>query len=163
MSQIPGSIPVTGFIGPTDTADTYAVTDPIYGIDGLRNVNGNTERNAISEERRRAGMFVGTGDFKVWMLNAGPWAFDDTDWTLALDLNVGPLGTMGVMKKIPLALNYTNPVNYQYMIYGQLEVEGMFTNDGEVVLLNGVLFLNGGTFVNNGELIITDDSIYLTI
>lgn len=163
MAAINGSIPVTGFIGPTDSADTYAVTDPIYGIDGLRNVADNTERNAISEERRRAGMWVGTSDKKYWSLNDGPWLFDDSDWTLALDLNAGPLGSLGVLRKIISTLDYTNPADYQYMLHGQFEVIGSFTNNGSVVLLNGTLFLNGGTFVNNDELILTDDSIYLTI
>ena len=55
MAQIPGSIPVTGFIGPTDSNDTYAVTDALYGIDGLRSVTGSTQRNLISIERRREG------------------------------------------------------------------------------------------------------------
>ena len=32
-----GGVKITGFISPTDTNDTYAVIDPIYGIDGLRN------------------------------------------------------------------------------------------------------------------------------
>ena len=38
--QIQGAIPVTGFLGPTDSLDTYAVTDAIYGIDGYRSVSG---------------------------------------------------------------------------------------------------------------------------
>jgi len=150
MAQIPGSIPVTGFIGPTDSTDKYAVTDPLYGIDGLRNVNGNAERNAITTERRRAGMFVGTGDLKVWMLKPGPWLYDDTDWDLALDLNVGPLGKMGTLKKIGPTMDYTNPLDYQYFVWGTLELQGTLTNDGEVAV--GVLYINGGTFNNNGDL-----------
>lgn len=89
---IPGAIAVTGFIGPTDSTDVYAVTDSIYGIDGLRNVADHAERDTITAARRRQGMFVGTqNDSKYWSLNAGPWNFDDTDWTLALDLSAGPL------------------------------------------------------------------------
>ena len=56
--QIPGAIPVTGFIGPTDSNDTYAVTDALYGVDGYRSVSGITVRNAITQERRREGMLV---------------------------------------------------------------------------------------------------------
>ena len=48
-----------GYISPFDTNDTYAVIDPLYGIDGFRNVNSISEMNAIPNERRRAGMQVG--------------------------------------------------------------------------------------------------------
>jgi len=34
-----GGIGIMGFISPMDTEDTYAVIDPTYGIDGLRNVD----------------------------------------------------------------------------------------------------------------------------
>lgn len=86
MAAIPGSVRVTGFIGPTDSTDTYAVTDAKYGRDGLRNVADNTERNAITADRRRQGMVVGTdSDGKYWYLKPSPWNFDDTDWELFLD------------------------------------------------------------------------------
>lgn len=101
MALIPGAIPVTGFIGPTDSTDTYAVTDALYGIDGLRNVEDNTERNAITAERRRKGMIVGTKvDGKYWKLIIdSPWAFDDTDWELFIDSGSGPI-TPGLWENI---------------------------------------------------------------
>ena len=34
-----GGTQVMGYISPFNTNDTYAVIDPLYGIDGLRNVN----------------------------------------------------------------------------------------------------------------------------
>jgi hypothetical protein len=69
MALIPGSIPVTGFIAPTDTSDTYAVTDAIYGIDGLRNVPTYADMYNISLERRREGMIVGImSDNTYWKL-----------------------------------------------------------------------------------------------
>lgn len=58
MPVIPGVVRVTGVVGPTDSTDTYAVIDPQYGIDGLRSVADNTERDAITTERRREGMLV---------------------------------------------------------------------------------------------------------
>lgn len=83
MSYIQGSIPVTGFIGPTDSNDTYAVTDAIYGIDGYRSVSGTTVRNSISTERRREGMLVYTqNDQNVWQLLPSPWNGTDSDWKL---------------------------------------------------------------------------------
>lgn len=83
MSKIPGSIPVTGFIGPTDSEDTYAVTDALYGVDGYRSVSGLTVRNSITLERRREGMLVYTQDDKnVWQLNPEPWSGISQDWKL---------------------------------------------------------------------------------
>lgn len=58
MSQIPGSVRLTGFIAPTDSSDTYPVTDPKWGLGGLRKVANITERDAISSLRRELGMFV---------------------------------------------------------------------------------------------------------
>jgi hypothetical protein len=103
MAVIPGVIPVTGFIGPTDDQDVYAVTDALYGVDGLRNVADSTARNAIPFERRRTGMIVGTqNNLKYWKLlpptvgsPATEWVYDDTDWDLAFDLSVGPLSGAG--------------------------------------------------------------------
>ncbi len=83
MSAIPGSVRVTGVLAPTDTSDTYPVTDPVYGIDGLRSVADHAERNAISNDRRRAGMLVYTGDTRrYWKLVDGPWTGTDSDWML---------------------------------------------------------------------------------
>jgi hypothetical protein len=83
MAKIQGSIPVTGFIGPTDSNDTYAVTDAIYGIDGYRSVSATTVRNSISTERRREGMLVYTQDDQnVWQLLPPPWNGTDSDWKL---------------------------------------------------------------------------------
>ena len=61
MSEITGSVKVTGIITPTDTTDVYAVTDPIYGREGLRNVSSVAEMLAIPPDRRRLGMVVGVG------------------------------------------------------------------------------------------------------
>lgn len=84
MANIEGGVKITGFISPTDTLDQYAVIDPIYGIDGLRNVTGSTELNNIPAARRRQGMIVGvhTGDTVQYysLLKNSGWAFDDTDW-----------------------------------------------------------------------------------
>ena len=80
-TPIPGIVKLTGIVAPAFFEDTYAVIDPQFGIDGLRNVADNTERNAIFEGRRRQGMIVGTqSDGTYWTLKAAPWAYDDTDW-----------------------------------------------------------------------------------
>jgi hypothetical protein len=77
-----GGIGIMGFISPMDTEDTYAVIDPLYGIDGLRNVDTIEELNLISFERRRPGMIVGVGGGETYykLKNLIDWSFEITDW-----------------------------------------------------------------------------------
>ena len=64
-----GGVGIMGFISPMDTMDTYAVIDPAYGIDGLRNIDTLNELNDIPFERRRSGMLVGVdGDNRYFKL-----------------------------------------------------------------------------------------------
>jgi len=72
MAAIPGSVRVGGFIAPTDSTDTYAVTDDQYGRGGYRPVADTTARDAISADRRKIGMLVKTiADGKHWTLTGG--------------------------------------------------------------------------------------------
>ena len=78
-----GGVEVMGFISPTDPSDQYPVIDPLYGIDGLRNVNTILDLDNIPELRRRAGMVVGvSGGTAYYKLNPPPWNFDFTDWSV---------------------------------------------------------------------------------
>ena len=75
---IPGTVPVTGIIAPTSTADTYPVTDPRYGLGGLKSVADLVERDAIATERREKGMIVFVvSENKHYMLKSG---IANTDW-----------------------------------------------------------------------------------
>lgn len=65
MASIPNSVRVTGFIAPTDSNDTYPVTDPQYQKGGWRQVATLAERDAISLQRRTKGMVVFVVDEKV--------------------------------------------------------------------------------------------------
>jgi hypothetical protein len=56
MSKIPGSLPITGFIGTTFAADTYPTHIDELGKGGYRSVANIEARNAISFERRSIGM-----------------------------------------------------------------------------------------------------------
>lgn len=58
MAAIPGGVRVQGFIAPTSTTDTYPVTDPHYGLGGLRTVLNLGQRDLIPAERRIVGMLV---------------------------------------------------------------------------------------------------------
>lgn len=56
MAKIDGSVGITGIIAPKDEADSYAVTDPKYGLGGLRTVADLGEMYAIPFGRRQIGM-----------------------------------------------------------------------------------------------------------
>ena len=81
--SLSGGVEVVGFISPTTPLDTYPVIDPLYGIDGLRNVDTLTDLNNIPNLRRRAGMFVGINNgLQYYRLNPQPWTGTIADWTL---------------------------------------------------------------------------------
>lgn len=85
--ELIGGIGVMGYLSPMDTEDNYPVIDPIYGIDGLRNLNTIEELNLIPFERRRAGMLVGiNGGETYYKLKKIDWVGDITDW-VEIDFN----------------------------------------------------------------------------
>jgi anti-sigma regulatory factor (Ser/Thr protein kinase) len=76
---IPGTVPVTGIIAPTSVNDTYPVTDPRYGLGGLKTVTSLKDRDEISTERRERGMIVFvTEENKHYILANG---ITNSDWT----------------------------------------------------------------------------------
>lgn len=153
MTGFTGSIPVTGLITTTDITDKYPVIDPLFGIDGLRNVSSYDERNAIPVERRRQGMLVGAllgGEVQYFKLKATPWSMTHSDWEL--------FSGGGITQSTNNKFNIFNetitvPSNYQYFLYGDLTIgpSGSLINYGEVVLLNGTMSVDPlGTFSNFG-------------
>lgn len=80
MSVIPGAVPFAGFVGPTDSTDTYPVTNPIYGLGGLRSVPDMTSLSAITTQRREPGMLVFvTGTSIYYQLGSG---LTNAEWTV---------------------------------------------------------------------------------
>ena len=72
-----------GFIAPTEITDEYPVIDPLYGIDGLRNVNLLSDLNTIPTPRRRPGMIVGvSGGTQYYKLNLPHWNNTISDWSI---------------------------------------------------------------------------------
>lgn len=62
-------IPVTDYIATTDPGDTYATHSSVYGKGGWHEVADNAARDAITTERRVAGMAVYTRDTgTLWVL-----------------------------------------------------------------------------------------------
>jgi len=93
MASITGGVPVGGFISPTDTEDTFAVTDPTYGLGGLRNVASTTERDAISDDRREQGMLVFVeNEGQYYGLSGG---VSNSDWVVFAQGPAGPTGPGG--------------------------------------------------------------------
>lgn len=95
MSAIPGSVRFTGFIAPSDSTDTYAVHDEIYGRGGWRTVADITERDLITADRRRVGMAVrvlddGSGFQAFYTLVGG---ITNSDW---VEDNFGSTGNWKV-------------------------------------------------------------------
>lgn len=80
--SLSGGVEVFGFISPSNTTDQYPVIDPLYGIDGLRNVDLLSDLNTIPLLRRRAGMVVGVSGTTYYKLNLPPWNFTLSDWSL---------------------------------------------------------------------------------
>ena len=127
-----GGVGVMGYLSPMHTEDTYAVTDPIYGVDGLRNVNNMDELICISSERRRAGMIVGVdGGLTYYKLKNVEWVGDETDWE-ELDLT----RVRFVDKEVPTGL-----IDSENMVYNlaynpipgseHLYLNGLLQDSGE--------------------------------
>src|SRR5262245_23774314 len=56
--SIPGTVPVTGPIAPTSTADAYASHYAFYGKGGMRSIQYLADLTNVPTERREAGMQV---------------------------------------------------------------------------------------------------------
>lgn len=81
--SLSGGVEVIGFISPTDPLDEYPVIDPLYGIDGFRNVNTTSDLNNIPVLRRRAGMVVGVSNgSEYYKLKSSPWNYTISDWEI---------------------------------------------------------------------------------
>ncbi len=135
--ELIGGIGVMGYLSPMDTEDSYAVIDPIYGIDGLRNVNTVTDLNLIPFERRRAGMIVGVnGGEAYYRLKNIEWINDLTDW-VELDFHK----EIYVDKENPVG--EINGINKDFIL-SKLPIE-----KSEHIFLNGVLQESGDNYLIN--------------
>jgi hypothetical protein len=93
MANIPGSVPITGYVAPTDATDLYATHDEAYGRGGYRTVASLAERDAITADRRKAGMLVNVNG-QLFLLGAG---LSNADWG-ALELGgTTASGTGGII------------------------------------------------------------------
>ena len=102
MSVIPGTV-VGGQIVPSDTADTYPVTNPLYGLGGMRTVATTTARNAIPVARLEHLCLVAVrADGNTYRLK-NTWAGGptiDSDWEIAIG-SAGAVSLIGNVNSIP--------------------------------------------------------------
>lgn len=115
MSLIPGSVRVTGFIAPSDSADTYPAFKPIYGLGGMRTVIDLTERDAIFVPRREEGMLVYTiSDETYYKLNSDllTWTIVDLVGGSFLSLSGGTVtGSTSFSANLSAATYYSGSTN----------------------------------------------------
>jgi hypothetical protein len=70
---------ILDLLTPVDIRDLYPITDPKYQIGGFRDVQTISDRNSISQERRRAGMFCYVRSENIlYILGDG---LTNSDWT----------------------------------------------------------------------------------
>lgn len=84
MADIPNTVRITAKISPRTTDDAFPVTDPQYGLGGLRTVVNTTARNNITSQRREVGMMVYvSSEDKYYYLKGGTanenWTVVQTD------------------------------------------------------------------------------------
>lgn len=134
-TKILGGVPIMGFVSPNNSYDTYPVIEPLYGIDGLRNVNTFNELNLIPDERRRAGMIVGVfGGSVFFKLKDIEWDGTINDWD-EIELTLKKDVIKHIDKEIPIGL--INDINKIF------ELSHIPIHGSEHVYLNGLLLESG--------------------
>jgi len=140
-----------GYISPMATDDTYAVIDPLYGIDGFRNVMTIDDMLEIPEERRRAGMIVGVnGGENYYRLKNIEWTGEITDWEEVFFQNSLSHSITYIDKEKPIGIaNDDNKV---------FELVSEPIENSEHVYLNGLLQDAGEDYIISGKYIIFTES-----
>jgi hypothetical protein len=142
-----GGVEVLGFISPTEPTDEYPVIDPLYGIDGFRNVNTLSDLNSIPNLRRRAGMVVGvSGGTQYYKLNPSPWNGSITDWSIFNSGSGGGAFTGGTVTGDTIFTQGVTATTFSASTYLGLPLDvyvtgGTYSN-GTITFLNN----SGGTF-----------------
>ena len=131
-----GGVGIMGFISPMDTRDTYAVIDPLYGIDGIRNVGTVEDLSGISYDRRRSGMIVGIeGGTRYFKLKDVIWSFDISDWEEIF------------LYTIPQSAITTNNITGGTVDYSTQTLT-LTTSSGDTITITGITdtYITGGTY-----------------
>ena len=146
-----GGVGIMGYISPMATDDTYAVIDPLYGIDGFRNVDTIDDMLEIPEERRRAGMIVGVdGGENYYRLKNIEWTGELSDWEEVFFQTAPSDNIKYVDKEIPIGVADNNNKLF--------ELSSVPMNKSEHVYLNGLLQDIDEDYVLSGKYIIFTES-----
>lgn len=151
MAAIPGSVRFTGFVAPTDSTDTYAVIDPIWGIDSWRSVADLTARDAITADRRRQGMAVWVvSENKLYVLKTGVTNLDWVEFTSGSSVT-GTIEQLSIISDGQTSFTLANtPTN----IFGVVLDQGVFVGYGTDFIVSGttLTWLNpSGITMNIGD------------
>lgn len=147
-----GGVGVMGYISPMSTDDTYPVIDPLYGIDGFRNVETIDELIEIPFERRRSGMIVGIdGGERYFRLKNTEWNGDINDWkeVFITDVNPNTNKSSFIDKEIPNG--ETNNDNKIFELTNQPILKS------EHIYLNGLLQDVENDYIMSGKFIIFNE------
>lgn len=144
--NVRGGIGIMGFLSPMNINDTYAVIDPIYGIDGLRNVNNINDLLTIPFERRRPGMLVGVDGGEIYYkLKNKNWDGTLSDWEEFL-LNKekysdkeSPLGLIDGVNQIFLLEHPPIENSEHIFLNGLLQEDG---KDNDYIIIDKELVFN---------------------
>ena len=95
-----GTVPITAPVAPTSALDSYPSHIAEYGKGGCIAVEDNTERNAITTERRTYGMLVHVRTTGIWYkLGSG---LTNSDWLVAFSSSVLYVAqNLALMRAIP--------------------------------------------------------------
>lgn len=152
---------IFGLLTPVDPRDTYPINDPKYQIGGFRDVQTITDRNAISEERRRAGMFCYVvQQNRLYILGSGltnsDWEIFDVSQNIPSSISFEELristSTSGVIADSG-NLNDVNINNFSNISFTEASsISGLYANIGD----NGkLLFIHN---LGSDTLILKNDS-----
>jgi len=177
---IPGSVPFTGFVGPTSELDTFATHKSKYGV-GDKHVVDSIERDAITTERRVWGMLCHLENGTSYQLVKGYVNTDITnnanwvDFTSALGANPSKLETNSISLTAEaattqgdLAVSFTLTSDAIDKSYIMVDVNGKLESVGDTSKTLGFYFSgDSGTtarsfdasYPNGG--IQTGDELYL--
>lgn len=126
---IPGTVQVTGTLAPTDVSDQYAVTDAIYGIDGLRSVQTLLDRDAISSQRRREGMLVYVRDEgKYYKLNSDLLTWQDFGANLGTGFQV-VTSTIPTISSYDIILGPSSSYKYGKFLFHGSTISKWYTSE----------------------------------
>ena len=105
MPAIPGTTKISLPLAPNDSVDTYPITNPTYGLGGLRTVANVTDRDAIVQPRREQGMVVYVQDIQKFYTMVG--STGNTAWTEVISNGASAASVVSSFNGLTGAVSYS--------------------------------------------------------